>query len=293
MRIKKFSSRFRQSYRVIAVVMITTSLLGVGYGYWSDVNIIEAQVNVPKIVLGDQRGKGLMRTTAADTVETISIDTSNPEEEIYFDVEINNEAGNESGIPLKCESKDCKIYLVDTVGENADEEGVLLGNIISGEPSIQKRENKFEIKIKIKTAELKTILDTASGTYIKVELDFKQDGLPDGEEGWEYPYKKFYAVNLIEAIEINPEGMLDVGAGISAEVTKPVNEEETQVLNPIENNLQDNSGSKDSSNSQDDNGLQDNNNSQDNNDSQDNSETRDSGDSQNGSSSQDSSLQKE
>ncbi|WP_069999547.1 hypothetical protein [Cellulosilyticum sp. I15G10I2] len=232
MRIKRFNDRLGQCYRWAVIMMIMTSLLGIGYGYWSNENIIKAQITIPKITIGDPKREANAQVFSAMSLmsvgELIRVDEDDHEIEITFDI-ITTLEDSESDIVLKCELKDCKVYLTENP-YGVDQAETLLDHIILKEIKVEKKQSGHEVIVKLDASALKSQLDLDGDNYIKIEFLFKQ-AIPsdeeDGEnkEGWEYSYEKVYAVNFIQKLpskledvtgfpEANSERSGEVGQGV-------------------------------------------------------------------------------
>ena len=225
MRIKKFSHKFKKSYRLIAMMMITASLLGVSYGYWSDVNIIKAEVKTPRVELE------CTKVTYEDDIEVYQDDESSEmnnihpteKDEIIFKFDVDATAGGYSSIPI--EYLDYEIYFVKNSLSFSKEEVLLEdGKKSRGNgDSLKKldvevklikedtKEKKYSFEIKMSDSKLKALLkEQGNGCTIGdliIKLNFIQQGMPEGE-GWQYSVEKVYKVRFIEPMNMNQENVL-------------------------------------------------------------------------------------
>ncbi len=230
MRIKKFSQRFKKSYRLIVMMMIIVSLLGVSYGYWSEINTIQAEVKTPKVELGCVE----MATVAyEDDIEVYRDDDLSEESEMYskkrgdkdentFNIVVEAIAGSDSDILI--EYVDYEIFFVKNT-QSFKEEILLESDKKSNgnKNSINKLDVKvtplaqntkmkqYSFEIKMSDSKLKNSLkEHGSGCTmgdLKIKLNFIQEGMPEGE-GWQYFVEKVYKVRFIELMNMNQENVL-------------------------------------------------------------------------------------
>lgn len=205
MRIKRFSHRFKKSYGLVAVMMITVSLLGVSYGYWSDISTVDLKIITPQIKLigpEDKDNSKLLRVTSNDMIEIDNNSLVDAIRFLTFDIEQKREdqENNESDILLKYD--DCEVYYISSEMTNYDDQGTLLQEFkpeVSSQIKIEDGYINYQVKIEINILQLKSALEThgfnsGEGT-IKIGLNFKQDLTQ--QDGWQYFVEKEYKVAFI------------------------------------------------------------------------------------------------
>lgn len=196
------------------VIGVTISMLGTGYGYWSDEKVIEAKIKTPKVVLGFGEGTFHKTAYASDVIEICKGDTfqgellhekqESCEDKIILTLDVETESGEESSIPLKYE--DCEVYFIEDINAPVEEEGILLKDL---NPVVytakETSEGSRQIEIEISTLALKSLISAESESYktnkarLKVKLNFRQEIVED-EEAWFYPVEKEYEIRFIEPI---------------------------------------------------------------------------------------------
>ncbi len=194
MRIQKFGARLKKPYRFIAVMVITTSLLGISYGYWSDETTIKLEIATPKVKLEPDN----------QVTEPIIVEL---DEDIGSSVE--------TFVIKRTDEKDSSIeiayigyeVLVDgaaiSKGESDDYNTSNLSDIVIIKP-VNKGDRTYEFDLNI--SNLRELLknrveDTQTNTII-LKLNFEQvvkDNKVDNEkeERWKYSVEKEYVVGFI------------------------------------------------------------------------------------------------
>ncbi len=231
MRIKKFSHRFKKSYRLIVMMMITASLLGVSYGYWSDVNTIKAEVKTPRVELECTKVTyeydiEVYQGDELSEMNRIHLAKKDDKDEMIFKFDVEATVGGHSSIPI--EYLDYEIYFVKNSLSFSKEEVLLEdGKKTRGNGDFLKKldvevklikedtkEKKYSFEIKMSDSKLKSLLkEQGNGCTmgdLKIKLNFIQQGMPE-REGWQYFVEKVYKVRFIEPMNMNQENVLGAG----------------------------------------------------------------------------------